>query len=179
MAGMAVRYTQPMQPTPSSRPLAGGLRRAALLGIVVACVACDQGTKRLAEAHFSPGERMSLLGDTVRLELAHNAGAFLSLGAVLPERVRAHLFTWGVGLVVLGALVAAFRARTPSRTAVAAALAGAGGLGNLWDRIATGGWVVDFLNLGVGPLRTGIFNVADVSLMAAVAILLWRPVAAR
>lgn len=116
---------------------------------------------------------MSLLGDTVRLELAHNAGAFLSLGAVLPERVRAHLFTWGVGLVVLGALVAAFRSRTPSRTAVAAALAAAGGLGNLWDRIATGGWVVDFLNLGVGPLRTGIFNVADVSLMAALAILLW------
>lgn len=166
-------YTHPMQPTPSPRPVAGGLRRAALLGIVVACVACDQGTKRLAEAYLSPGERMSLLGDTVRLELAHNAGAFLSLGAVLPERVRAHLFTWGVGLVVLGALVAAFRARTPSRTAVAAALAGAGGLGNLWDRIATGGWVVDFLNLGVGPLRTGIFNVADVSLMAALAILLW------
>jgi signal peptidase II len=115
---------------------------------------------------------VSLLGDTVRLELAHNAGAFLGLGAALPARVRAHLFTWGVGLVVLCALLAAFLARTPSRTAVAAALAGAGGLGNLWDRIATGGWVVDFLNLGVGPLRTGIFNVADVSLMAAIAILL-------
>lgn len=162
-----------MRPPPSSRPAASGLRRAALLGIVVACVACDQGTKRLAEARLSPGERVSLLGDTVRLELAHNPGAFLSLGAALPERVRSHLFTWGAGLVVLGALVVAFRARTSSRTAVAAALAGAGGLGNLWDRIATGGWVIDFLNVGVGPLRTGIFNVADVALMSAVAILLW------
>ena len=145
----------------------------ALLGIVVACVACDQGTKRLAEAHLSPGERISLLGDTVRLELARNAGAFLGLGAALPERVRAHLFGWGAGLVVLGALFVALRARTPSRMAAAAALAAGGGLGNLWDRIATGGWVVDFLNLGVGPLRTGIFNVADVSLVAAVALLLW------
>jgi signal peptidase II len=145
----------------------------ALLGIVVACVACDQGAKRLAEAHLAPGERISLLGDTVRLELAHNAGAFLSLGSALPEHVRAYLFTWGVGLVVLGVLVAALRARTPPRTTVAAALAAAGGLGNLWDRIASGGWVVDFLNVGVGPLRTGIFNVADVFLTAAVAILLW------
>jgi signal peptidase II len=147
-------------------------RRAALLGVVLACLACDQGTKRLAEAHLAPGARLSFLGDTIRLELAYNAGAFLSLGAGLPERVRAHLFTWGIGLVVLGALVVAFRARTPSRTALAAALAGAGGLGNLWDRIATGGWVVDFLNLGLGPLRTGIFNVADVALVAAVGMLL-------
>lgn len=120
-----------MEPTPTSRPAAVGLRRAALLGIVVACVACDQGTKGLAEAHLSPGERVSLLGDTVRLELAHNAGAFLSLGAALPEPVRAHLFTWGVGLVVIGALVVALRAHTPLRTTIAAALAGAGGIGNL------------------------------------------------
>jgi signal peptidase II len=146
-----------------------------MLGVIVACVACDQGTKRLAETHLAPGERVSLLGDLVRLELAHNAGAFLGLGAALPEGVRTHLFSWGVGLVVLGALFAALRARTSARTAVAASLAAAGGLGNLWDRIATGGWVVDFLNLGVGPLRTGIFNVADVAIMAAVAILLWPP----
>jgi lipoprotein signal peptidase len=71
------------------------------------------------------------LGDTLRLELAHDRGAFLSLGAALPEPVRAHLFTWGVGLVVIGALVVALRAHTPLRTTIAAALAGAGGIGNL------------------------------------------------
>jgi signal peptidase II len=164
-----------MQPTPGSRRSTRRLRRAALLALVAACVGCDQGTKRLAESHLSPGERISLLGDTVRLELAHNPGAFLGLGSALPERGRALLFTWGVGLIVLGALFVAFRARTPARMAAAGALAAAGGLGNLWDRIATGGWVVDFLNLGIGPLRTGIFNVADVAIMTAVVLLIWPP----
>jgi signal peptidase II len=28
--------------------------------------------------------------------------------------------------------------------------------------------VVDFLNVGIGPLRTGIFNVADVAIMVGV-----------
>jgi signal peptidase II len=33
------------------------------------------------------------------------------------------------------------------------------------DRLTRHGYVTDFLNLGVGPLRTGIFNVADFVLL--------------
>jgi len=47
----------------------------------------------------------------------------------------------------------------------------AGGLSNLVDRIAMGR-VIDFLNIGIGPFRTGIFNVADVAIMAGAAIML-------
>jgi signal peptidase II len=111
-------------------------------------------------------------GDTVRLELAHNPGAFLSLGAALPERTRRHLFTFGAGLVVVGTLCVALHRRSSSRAALAAALLAGGGAGNLWDRLATGGYVIDFLNAGVGPVRTGIFNVADVALMAGALLLL-------
>jgi signal peptidase II len=162
-----------MEPTQTPGPPARLARRAALLAAIASCVALDQVTKALASASLAPGARHSFLADTVRLELAHNSGAFLSLGASLPAGIRAHLFTWFVGLLVLGALWFAFRARTPTRAAAGAALVAAGGLGNLWDRIATGGWVVDFMNLGLGPLRTGIFNVADVALMAGVALIAW------
>jgi signal peptidase II len=31
---------------------------------------------------------------------------------------------------------------------------------------------VDFLNVGIGPLRTGIFNVADMAIMLGVALLI-------
>jgi signal peptidase II len=48
----------------------------------------------------------------------------------------------------------------------------AGGVSNLADRVARGGRVVDFLNVGVGPLRTGIFNVADMAIMLGVALVL-------
>ena len=38
-----------------------------------------------------------------------------------------------------------------------------GGFGNLIDRIYNQGRVVDFMNLGIGSLRTGVFNVADLA----------------
>ncbi|EGG2015176.1 hypothetical protein IDB22_004597, partial [Salmonella enterica subsp. enterica serovar Infantis] len=41
-----------------------------------------------------------------------------------------------------------------------------GGLGNLYDRVLNEGRVVDFMLLQIGPLRTGVFNVADVAIMA-------------
>lgn len=41
----------------------------------------------------------------------------------------------------------------------------AGGIGNLIDRVSNDGLVTDFLNVGVGPFRTGIFNFADVGVM--------------
>jgi signal peptidase II len=52
-----------------------------------------------------------------------------------------------------------------------------GGLGNLFDRVSQQGLVTDFLNLGIGPLRTGIFNVADMAItggFALFALLWWR-----
>ena len=52
----------------------------------------------------------------------------------------------------------------------------AGGIGNLIDRLFHNGLVIDFLNVGIGPVRTGIFNVADMAIMAGFAILiLYRP----
>ena len=41
-----------------------------------------------------------------------------------------------------------------------------GGLGNLIDRIFNSGAVVDFVSIGLGGLRTGIFNVSDVAIVA-------------
>ena len=41
-------------------------------------------------------------------------------------------------------------------------LVASGGLGNLLDRLLNKGAAIDFLNIGIGSIRTGIFNVADV-----------------
>jgi len=58
----------------------------------------------------------------------------------------------------------------------AVALLFAGGVGNLIDGVSSGGSVVDVINFGIGPLRTGIFNVADVAIMVGVIILLTAPI---
>ncbi len=44
-------------------------------------------------------------------------------------------------------------------------------LSNLIDRVAMGS-VIDFINVGIGSFRTGIFNIADVAIMAGAALLL-------
>ena len=119
---------------------------------------------------------ISLLGDTLRLEYVENPGAFLGLGGTLPGEARHALFVVAVGLAVALLVVfalarAAGRASVPH--VVALALVCGGAVGNLIDRIVRDGRVVDFLNVGVGPLRSGIFNVADLALLAGAAILVW------
>jgi signal peptidase II len=148
-------------------------RTRLVLWLAAATVVLDRLTKLWAEAALAGRGRLSWLGDTVRLELVHNTGAFLGLGSRLAPGVRTALFVAGVAVITAGALWAALRARGTTRAQVAAlALLGGGGLGNLWDRVASGA-VTDFANLGLGWLRTGVFNVADVAIMAGVVVLAW------
>jgi signal peptidase II len=149
------------------------ITRSILISILLfACVGCDQATKGIARTYLLPGETHSYLHDTFRLVLARNSGAFLSIGETLPETVRTALFMGGVGILTLGSLLAALFARSLSHWQIAAlALIGSGGLGNLLDRLTHDGRVTDFLNVGLGSVRTGIFNVADVALMIGLALL--------
>jgi signal peptidase II len=48
----------------------------------------------------------------------------------------------------------------------------AGGGSNLFDRLSNDGRVVDFVILGAGGFRTGIFNLADVCIMAGASVFL-------
>jgi signal peptidase II len=151
-------------------------RTAALCLVMLCCVGCDQAAKALAREGLSgglsgAGRTISFLGDAVRLEYAENTGAFLSLGASLPSRTRELLFVGGTGLIVLGLLVALARYRQGSMTgAVGLALLAGGAVGNLIDRVVYGGAVVDFVSVGVGPFRTGIFNLADVAITLGVVL---------
>jgi signal peptidase II len=151
--------------TPRSLP-----RWAALL-VMAGVIAADQLTKHEAARLLLEGDRHSYLGDVLRLELARNPGAFLGLGARLPQAVRTGVFTWGVAALVLWTLWIALVRRPALLHALGAGLVAAGGIGNLWDRLVAGGLVIDFLNFGIGPLRTGIFNVADLAIVAGVVLL--------
>ncbi len=148
-------------------------RLTVLAAIVAACVGCDQTTKTAARSYLAGRGVLSYLGDTFRLQLAENPGAFLSLGASLPPSTRALVFTSGTAVVLAGVLLyAVLGARIRALQLAALALVVAGGVGNLIDRVRFDGYVTDFMNVGLGGLRTGIFNVADMALMAGVALLL-------
>ncbi len=148
-------------------------RTLLFVSVLVACVGCDHATKYAATALIDPAHVTSLASGALRFELAYNAGAFLGLGASLPPLVRTLLLG---ALVPLGLLVVAagvLRSKTVTRFQVAAlALIVGGGFGNWIDRILNEGHVTDFVSVGIGPLRTGIFNFADVAVMAGLFALL-------
>ncbi len=133
---------------------------------------CDQATKQIASATLKSAPAYSYLGDLFRLQYSENPGAFLSLGADLPDDARAGIFMVGVGVLLVAVLIFALAARGLRPASVAAlALFLGGGFSNWADRIVHGNVVVDFMNVGIGPLRTGIFNVADLCVVGGAALL--------
>ena len=135
--------------------------------VLIACIGCDQATKFVAKNFLRPDALISFAADTFRLQYAENSGAFLSLGSTLPEPWRHLIFTVLVAIFLFGLLSYALLSRElATRHVVCLSLVCGGGLSNLIDRIAYDGRVVDFLNLGIGSLRTGIFNVADMAITA-------------
>lgn len=143
--------------------------------ILVGVVAADQATKAWANAALQFAPPHSWLGDVFRLQYALNPGGFLGLGGDLSPAMRAGVFI-GLNAVGLLALLAVlWRCPLSWRTFVAGCLILAGGVGNQIDRCLYQGLVVDFLNLGLGGVRTGIFNVADVAISLGAVV--WMVVA--
>jgi signal peptidase II len=139
------------------------------------CVGCDQVSKSAARTMLHSGVTESLFSDSLRLQLTENPGSFLSLGASLPEHLRFTLFTAAVAVILVGLVCAALFARRLSTARfVALALVAGGGISNLIDRLLYDGRVTDFLNVGIGSLRTGIFNLADMAILAGALLLVLR-----
>jgi len=131
--------------------------RLALVLAIAATISCDRATKHLASTTLVGAPSQSYLADTVRLEYVENTGGFLSLGSDLPHTVRTVLFTVGTGLALLGTVAGAIVFRWS-------------GWPNWLDRVVRGS-VIDFINVGFGSVRTGIFNVADVAIVLGVTII--------
>jgi signal peptidase II len=139
---------------------------------ILANVLVDQITKIWAIDALRGMPTYRYLGDIFRLQYAENPGAFLSLGSSLSPTLRFLVLTLVVGVFLVGALL--YVVRTPALSTArifGLALLIGGGVSNLIDRaFREGGRVIDFLNLGIGDLRTGIFNIADVAIMAGIAL---------
>jgi len=125
----------------------------------------DRLTKIWAVNTLKEQPMKSYLNDIFRLVYAENTGAFLSLGSGMNDNLR----YWVLAVVpVLVLLYIFFHVLTAKNLHIVQQAAFGfilgGGLSNIYDRIMEGR-VVDFMNMGFGTLRTGIFNVADMSIM--------------
>ncbi|MBL7714349.1 MAG: signal peptidase II [Bdellovibrionales bacterium] len=136
----------------------------------------DQFTKELAIIWLKGRIPIAFLDNFFRFEYAENPGAFLGLGSSLNPATRFLLMTIAVALILVfcGAYVL-WDKTMPKIATLGFSMVVAGGFSNLLDRIfRTEGRVVDFMNMGIGTLRTGIFNIADMAIMAGIFIVFFQ-----
>jgi len=139
----------------------GRLLLVALVAVTV--FALDRVTKAWVSENIPLGTARPVVGDYVRIVHAQNTGAAFGL---LPERTT--LLSVLSVLAVL-AIVYYYRQIASASWLVSATLGMqlGGAFGNLLDRV-TQGYVVDFVDVGVGEVRFWAFNVADSSIVVGI-----------
>lgn len=147
-------------------------RTLIILLIVLANVGLDQISKNIARERLEYHETIEVAGDFFILTKVENTGAFLSLGSNLSDTWRKVLLTLFPCIVVIIALLMVIRNTDSSLLFVIGfCFIIGGGIGNLWDRILYES-VTDFMNMGLFGIRTGIFNVADLSITSGMVMVI-------
>lgn len=150
----------------SSEPMAQKTRWIWFGLICIVVVGIDQWSKFYALENWQGVPPRSFFNDLFRIQFAPNEGAFLGLFGNLPDHIRFLILKVINGIVLVAVAGYILFGKNISRYIfVAFAMVVAGGIGNMIDRIRFD-FVVDFFNLGIGGLRTGIFNVADMAITA-------------
>lgn len=148
------------------------LRALVVISILILNVSCDQISKAMVRNRIDENEQISVVNPYFTLMRVENEGAFLSLGDSLPKMARFILLAL-FPLAVLGFGIGyLFLKRNISKSVLLGfAFVIGGGMGNLYDRLVYGS-VTDFMHMDFVIFKTGIFNMADVSIMTGIAIVL-------
>jgi len=157
----------------ADKPQVNTLVRSLLILLLVALnIGCDQLSKKVVRQELSYTDNIKVFTDHITLMKVENSGAFLSVGTELPEAVKFTLLTL-LPILVLGAAMFGLivKTRMPRLVVVGTSLLIGGGLGNLFDRLRYGS-VTDFLHIDFGIFQTGVFNLADVSIMIGISLIL-------
>ena len=126
---------------------------------------CDQVTKAIARNSLGDHQTVSLVNDHLKLMKVENKGALLSLGSDLPVFLRIVLLNiLPLGVLGLAGFYVFTRTNLSRITTIGTCFVIGGGLGNIYDRMVNGS-VTDFLHIDFVIFQTGVFNLADVSIM--------------
>ena len=147
--------------------------RIALVFIIVfANITADQITKVIARAQIEYNETINVIGDYLIFTKVENTGAFLGMGSELSPFMRTALLLILPSLVMLGVFIYILRTKDLTKISLwGFSFIIGGGIGNLFDRIVYGS-VTDMIFLDFQFAHTGIFNVADMSVMIGTGLIL-------
>jgi signal peptidase II len=145
-----------------------------VLFVIIVNIGCDQASKKIIRQNLNPNEAIHLLSNHVTITRVENSGAFLSFGESLPTAIKSILLS----LLPFVALTLGLFYVLTKQSFSNVALIGfcfmiGGGIGNLFDRVVHGS-VTDFLHINFWFFQTGIFNMADLSIMTGLCVIAYH-----
>ena len=141
--------------------------------IVFLSIAFDQISKIWVRNNFESYVENSIVGDIFTLIKVENTGAFLGMGSELSETPRILLLIVLPIVVLISITIYTYFDKSLDKISIIGfSLIIGGGIANIFDRIVFGS-VTDFLYLNFGSIfKTGIFNIADVSVTTGMILIL-------
>ncbi len=141
------------------------IRVVIILVVLLANVGCDQVSKIIVREQVAYREQIPIIENYFTLTNVENKGAFLSTGNDWPEPIRLAVLMILPVLVLLWAFYYLFtKSGLTNLRVIGISLMVSGGIGNIYDRIVYNS-VTDFLYMDFVIFHTGVFNLADVSIM--------------
>ena len=143
-----------------------------LIILILFNIGIDQYSKKIVREEIIPGSQTEILGELLQLMNVENSGAFLGMGSESNPTVKLIFLLILPIIVILSVLYYLFTNKSIDKlTSVGLSCIVGGGLANLYDRFLYGS-VTDFLFMDFGIAKTGIFNLADLSVTTGMILIL-------
>jgi signal peptidase II len=159
------RSQTPPVAAPAARSFGPGMRWIVFAAIALAVVALDQLAKQIVTANLDAGQAVEIVGNYLRIVFGQNSGALFGL-------FKDNALVFGIVSLAVIALIVGYHARS-TRSAYLTITLGlllGGAIGNMVDRLRLG-YVVDFVDAGIGATRFYTFNIADSAISLSILLL--------
>ena len=140
--------------------------------LIILSIFFDQLSKFWIRNNIESYNEIELIGSFFTLIRVENSGAFLGMGSELsyiPKLILLIIFP--IVVLVAVSIYTYMDKKLDNLSLVGFSLIIGGGVANIFDRIVYGS-VTDFLYINLGFFKTGIFNIADLSVTTGIILIL-------
>ncbi|PDH48092.1 MAG: signal peptidase II [Bacteroidetes bacterium MED-G13] len=140
--------------------------------LIILSIFFDQYSKFWIRNNIESYNEIELIGSFFTLIRVENSGAFLGMGSELsyiPKLILLIIFP--ILVLVAVSIYTYVDKKLDNLSLVGFSLIIGGGIANIFDRIVYGS-VTDFLYINLGFFKTGIFNIADLSVTTGMILIL-------
>ena len=151
----------------------GKKRNISITIIIAISILLDQFSKFLIRQNVDQYSEIKLIGDYFILTNVENSGAFLGMGSDFSPFVKTIFLIILPVIVLICIMIYVYRDKQIDKISlIGFCFIIGGGIANIYDRILYGS-VTDFLFIDLGGIfKTGIFNIADLSVTTGMILIL-------